>query len=136
MKKSLLLAMAVVCVIVAQGCATGLSSNQYTVDVLSKQPNEKFQIINRKGKYIHQGVTPMVVVLKSQSEFFEPEIYKIKRAGKKPTTLTATLTPIYWGNFLGFIGFAVDGITGSMWALPSKIDLDKGENKNDVLDRL
>ena len=78
----------------------------------------------------------MVVVLRSQSDFFKPEIYKIKRAGKQPTTLTATLTPIYWGNFFGFVGFAVDGITGAMWALPSKINLDKGENKEDVLDRL
>ena len=78
----------------------------------------------------------MIVVLKSQSKPFTPELYKIKRAGKKPTDLTATLTPIYWGNFFGFIGFAVDGVTGAMWALPSKINLDKGENKEDVLDRL
>ena len=78
----------------------------------------------------------MIVALKSRRDFFDNEVYKIKTDDGKTSTMTATLTPIYWGNFLGFVGFAVDGLTGAMWALPSKHNLDKPEKKDDVLDRL
>jgi hypothetical protein len=136
MKKLFPLAAAMAVLVVAQGCATGLSKSEYTVDVLSDPPNKHFKIYNRKGEYVHQGTTPMIVALKSQSDYFKNEVYKIKTDDGKTSVMTATLTPIYWGNFFGFVGFAVDGLTGAMWALPSKHNLDKPENKEDVMDRL
>ena len=122
--------------VVAQGCATGFSKSEYTVDILSNPPNKLFKVYNRKGEYVHQGRTPMIVSLKAQSDFFKNEIYKIKTQDGKVSTMTATLTPIYWGNFLGFVGFAFDGLTGAMWALPSHHNLDVPEKKDDMLDRL
>ena len=135
-KKVSLVAVVSAVMLIVQGCATGLSSTQYAVDIVSKQPSRHFKIINRKGEYIHQAITPNIVVLKAQSDFFKNEEYKVVTDDGKKHPLTATLTPIYWGNFFGFIGFAVDGFTGAMWALPSKFSLDKPENKDDVLDRL
>jgi hypothetical protein len=128
MKKMLMLLAVVVVGTLIQGCATSLSKSEYTVDVITNKPNAHFQVYNRKGEYVHQGTTPMLVTLKAQSEFFTKEIYTIKtKDGKKvkTRTLTATITPIYWGNFLGFVGFVVDGITGAMWALPGEVNLDK-----------
>jgi hypothetical protein len=118
-----------------QGCATALSKSEYTVDVVTKKPNAHFMVYNRKGEYVHQGTTPMLVTLKAQSENFTKEIYTIKTTDggtTKSRTLTATITPIYWGNVLGFIGFAVDGVTGAMWALPSRVNLDM-EQKDDIV---
>ncbi len=136
MKRLMVFLVAIVGGVMIQGCATSLSSNQYTVDILTNQPNQGFKIYNRKGQYVHQGKTPMLVTLKSQSEFFTREIYTVKTDSGKSTKLTATYSPFYWGNVFGFIGFAFDGITGAMWSLPSKLNIDKGENQDDWIDRL
>lgn len=135
MKKALVLLCVAAAGIILQGCATAMSKDVYTVDVRTDKPNKAFKVYNRKGEYVHQGTTPMLVSLPASSANFTKEIYTFKTMdGKKmrSRTLTATITPIYWGNFITIIGFAVDGVTGAMWALPKAINIDK-DQKTDVL---
>ncbi|MCP4180553.1 MAG: hypothetical protein GY756_22550 [bacterium] len=109
------------------GCCTSLSKSEYNMDMLSKKPGVGFKITNRDGTFVHQGTTPEYVVLPAQSKYFTGEVYKIKADDGNERTITATISPIYWGNVLGFVGFFVDGITGAMWALPNKVNLDTKE---------
>ncbi len=133
MKKLCLFAAAVGVAALLQGCATGMSKSQYAVDVISEPMGQEFKIYNRKGEYIHQGKTPEIVVLDAQSDFFTKEMFTFK-FGKKKTErkLTATLSPWYWGNFTQFVGFAVDGITGAMWALPKTTNISKEQPANQL----
>jgi hypothetical protein len=129
MKSLILLLIAGIAVVMLEGCATSMSRSEYAVDVITNQPNARFMVYNRAGSYVHQGVTPEIVVLKAQSEFFTREKYTFKTVvDKKETTikdkLIATISPIYWFNFVNMFGYAVDGFTGAMFALPDTINLD------------
>ena len=130
MKKLFALFAALIIISIIQGCATSMSTNQYTVNIGASQNQERiFRIYNRDGIYVHMGKTPMMVTLRAQSEkFFNKEIYTVKFDGGKERTITATLSPWYWGNFVNIFGFVVDGFTGSMWALPDRVNIDLPES--------
>lgn len=130
MKKMILLAG--FALLLLQGCATSMSTNQYTVNIASSQNQERiFRVYNSAGEYIHLGKTPMMVTLPAQSaKFFNREIYTVKFDEGKERTITATLSPWYWGNFVNFVGFAVDGVTGCMWALPARVNIDLPESRD------
>ncbi|MDD2403459.1 MAG: hypothetical protein PHV75_04235 [Victivallaceae bacterium] len=130
MNKILLFISCAAVAVLLNGCATAMSNNQYTVNIANGQNQERtFRIYNRNGKYIHMGKTPMMVTLRAQSDkFFAKEIYNIKFDGGKERTITATLTPWYWGNCINIFGFIVDGFTGSMWALPDRVNIDIPES--------
>ncbi len=130
MKKMILLAG--LAVLLLQGCATSMSTNQYTVNIGASQNQERvFRIYNRDGEYVHMGKTPMMVTLRAQSsKFFNREIYTVKFDDGKERTITATLSPWYWGNVVTIFGFAVDGFTGCMWALPDRVNIDLPESRD------
>ncbi len=135
MKKMIVfLVLAAIAIMFVEGCATAMSSNEYAVDMLSKKPGVSFQIYNRKGKYIHHGVTPQIAVLPSSSDFFEKQILTIKSVqGKKVVnerTLTGAYSPWFWGNIVsGGLGCIVDGFTGAMWSFPKDCYVDKGKEQ-------
>ncbi|MDD3119517.1 MAG: hypothetical protein PHQ27_10080 [Victivallales bacterium] len=132
MKKSFIAAMAAVgLTALLAGCATEMSKSEYAVDVTSATPGETFKVYNRKGDYIHQGKTPLIVVLPAQSDFFAREKYTIEY-GTEKHQLDASYSPWYWGNVIMPFGFAVDGITGSMWALPKKIVLGQPQPDTEI----
>ena len=126
MKRLFLLLAAVVLV---QGCATEFSSTEYSVNITSNPPGKNFQVVNKKGQYVHQGKTPEIVMLNSQSDFFDKEEYTVKMGGQE-RKLQATLTPLYYFNIVIFPGFVVDGLTGAMWALPDNVNLDEPQTKD------
>ncbi len=64
--------------------------------------------------------------LKSQGHDFHRETYTISTADES-FELKAGISPIYWANVLGLIGFAVDYATGAMWSLPAHIDVENFE---------
>ncbi|MDD2479287.1 MAG: hypothetical protein PHS31_05310 [Victivallaceae bacterium] len=129
MKKLLSLLAIGTAAVILQGCATGMSTNQYTVNIGASQNQERvFRVYNRNGEYVHMGKTPMMVTLRAQSDkFFAKEIYKVKFDDGKEREITATLSPWYWGNCINIFGFVVDGFTGSMWALPDRVNIDLPE---------
>jgi len=130
MKKLLLLAAALGLGMILPGCATQMSRSEYAICISSTQPGKEFKIYNRKGEYVHRGQTPEIVVLKAQSEFFTHEVYTIKGTGDYK--LEATYSPFYWGNVFMPFGFGVDGITGAMWALPEKVNLNVPQDMNQM----
>ena len=129
MKNILLLFGALATVLALNGCATAFSPAEYNMDIQTNKPDVTFKVYNRKGEYIHQGKTPERVNLKSQSSFFTNEIYTIKTSTGKQRKLTASMSPFYLGNVFTLIGFVVDGLNGTMWALPARVNLDKPEGK-------
>jgi len=130
MKQFVLFILAGVLASILMGCATQMSKSEYAICISTGQPGQEFKVYNRKGEYVHQGRTPQIVVLKAQSEYFTHEIYTIK--GPNNYKLEATMTPFYWGNVFMPFGFAIDGVTGAMWALPDKVDLNKPQDMNQV----
>ncbi len=135
MKKVILFAAAIGVAALLQGCATGMSKSEYAVDVTTDKPGESFKVYNRKGEYIHQGTTPLIVVLPAQSDFFAREkfTFEYMESGKvMKHQLDATYSPWYWGNVFTIFGFGVDGITGAMWALPKKIVLGKPQPDGEI----
>ena len=130
MKKLILLAAALGLGAILPGCATEMSKSEYAICITSNQLGQDFKIYNRKGDFVHEGKTPEIVVLKAQSEYFTHEIYSIRGVGDYK--LQATYSPFYWGNVIIPPGFAVDGITGAMWALPDKVNLNKPQDMNQV----
>lgn len=131
MKRLMLFAIATGIAALAAGCATGFSKSEYAVDVTSAQPGQAFKVYNRKGEFIHQGTTPLIVMLPAQSEFFTREKFVIEYGSKKHL-LDAAYSPFYWGNAFMPPGFAVDGITGAMWALPKKIVLGQPQPADEI----
>ncbi len=136
--KKMIFPAAMFIVLLLQGCATSMSTSQYTVDITTSQSQERaFRVYNRNGEYVHLGKTPMMVTLPAQSsEFFTPEIYTVKFDNGKERTITATLSPWYWGNVVNIVGFAVDGITGCMWTLPARVNIDLPESRDPNTDKL
>ena len=129
--KNVLLAAAMVGVVsLLQGCATEFSRSEYAISITSEPVGQDFKVYNRAGEFVHQGKTPEIVVLKAQSDFFTREKYVIKWTNDYK--LDATYTPFYWGNAFMPPGFAVDGITGAMWALPQKINLNQPQDPNQL----
>ncbi|NQZ57768.1 MAG: hypothetical protein HRT88_09945 [Lentisphaeraceae bacterium] len=106
-------------------CATGMSSNETSV-IIDSQPNgQKFTVTNAAGKIIHAGVTPETVMLDTSAGFFKAAKHRLKLSGKS-FELEAKMSIFYYGNVFGFVGFAVDPLTGSMWNLPDSVTVSNG----------
>ncbi len=115
------------------GCATAFSTNEYTVNIRTPDnPGVDYEVQDSRGEFIYAGTTPDIVRLKSQGHDFHRETYTIS-AGDESFELKAGISPIYWANVVGLIGFAVDYATGAMWSLPSHIDIENFEQSNILL---
>ncbi len=110
------------------GCATIVSDRRYNVTVDNPSGSTYFTIKDRKSKIIHSGVTPQQVTLDARSSNFLPAKYKVTYAGSGSATqtkeLNAGVDPWIAGNLIiGAVpGLIVDGVSGAMWKLPSRIE--------------
>jgi len=115
------------------GCATAFSTNEYTVNIRTPEnPGVDYEVRDSRGEFIYAGTTPDIVRLKSQGHDFHRETYTISTANES-FELKAGISPIYWANVFGLIGFAVDYATGAMWSLPAHIDVENFEQADMLL---
>ncbi|WP_412462128.1 hypothetical protein ACK2SD_11055 [Pseudomonas sp. SC11] len=116
-----------------QGCASIAGDSSYPVAVSTTPPGATFEVADKRGKVVHQGQTPAVVVLPSSDGYFKGQTYTLtfRREGFTDHTveLDSKISGWYWGNILlgGVIGMlVVDPLTGAMYKLPDdvKVKLD------------
>lgn len=122
------------------GCATIISKSEYPISIQSTPSGAKFTIKNKAGKIVTEGVTPVIVTLKSGAGYFKGEKYIITFSKKGFTTQTvevsSTLDGWYIGNiaFGGLLGLLViDPITGAMYKLPETVTAKLGNGKEKAL---
>ena len=105
-------------------CASIVSKTNWPVSIDSKPDGVHVSIINKSGKEVFAGKTPLVTKLKSGSGFFSKESYTVvmtyKGNEKRTINLECSVNGWYFGNLLigGLIGMLiVDPATGAMFKL-------------------
>jgi hypothetical protein len=109
------------------GCASIVSKTSWPVSIDSNPDGVHVSIINKSGKEVFAGKTPLVTKLKSGSAFFSKESYTVvmtyKGFEKRTINLECTVNGWYFGNLIfgGLIGMLiVDPATGAMYRLEKK----------------
>ena len=122
-------------------CSSIVSKSDYPVTISSSPANASFVIVDKKGQSIDSGNTPATVVLKSSSGYFSGQSYTIAvgKAGyeKQQYVLKSTVDGWYFGNILigGLLGMLiVDPITGAMYNLPERVDIDLQQSVSASID--
>ena len=122
-------------------CSSIVSKSDYPVTISSSPANASFVIVDKKGQSIDSGNTPATVVLKSSSGYFSGQSYTIAvgKAGyeKQQYVLKSTVDGWYFGNILigGLLGMLiVDPITGAMYNLPERVDIDLQQSASASID--
>lgn len=103
--------------LIAQGCATIMSGTKQKVSIISHPSEAKISI---DGK--HVSGTPSFVILKRKKEYK----LKVEKSGYVPYEALIKQSFNYWslGNLIvGVWFFPVDGVTGSMWKFPDKLEI-------------
>ena len=128
----------------SSGCATILGGGGKEPVLIETTPNgAHVEVVDQRGKVVHNGVTPMTLTLRRGAGYFRPAMYTVRAAtapagtptgayrmaGAAPreARLTGKLNGWYWGNILfgGLIGMlAVDPASGAMWNLPNEFNVD------------
>jgi hypothetical protein len=114
-------------------CSTVFNRTQKTIRVNSTPSGLKFDVKNRDGALVYNGVTPAEVKLSSRHGFMKGQTYLFTayKNGKVHGTsiLDARISGWYWGNFAGG-GLAgmllLDPLTGSMWTMAKDVHIGKG----------
>ena len=108
-------------------CASIVSKTNWPVSIDSKPEGVHVSIINKSGKEIFTGKTPLVTKLKSGSGFFTKESYTVVMTyngiEKRTINLECSVNGWYFGNLIvgGLIGMLiVDPATGAMYKLDRK----------------
>ena len=108
------------------GCASIFSESKYQVQVTSTPPGAGFEIKDRYGKSIYNGITPQTVKLDAGAKYFRGQHYYItyQKDGYNTGTseVDSGIDGWYWPNILigGVLGMLiVDPLTGAMYDLPS-----------------
>ena len=108
-------------------CASIVSKTNWPVSIDSKPEGVHVSIINKSGKEIFTGKTPLVTKLKSGSGFFTKESYTVVMTyngiEKRTINLECSVNGWYFGNLFigGLIGMLiVDPATGAMYKLDRK----------------
>ena len=134
MKKSFTVLVVAIATMIA-GCASIVSKSNYPVTVNSAPDGASFTIKNAAGSTVASGTTPEVVTLKSGNGYFKTASYQIVVSkdgfADQTHTLSSSLDGWYWGNIVlgGLIGILiVDPITGAMYRLPDRVDIDLDES--------
>ena len=114
------------------GCATIISGSDQAVSVNSVPSGEKFQVREKTGKIVFQGVTPTVVNLKTGAGYFSGAGYTFTfpyTPARTTVQINSHLNGWYFGNLIWpgmglLVGMVlVDPITGAMWRLPERVDV-------------
>jgi hypothetical protein len=123
----------VICaVVVSFGCATIVSKSEYPVSFSSTPEHANIKILDKKGKVVHEGMTPTVVTLKAGAGFFTGQNYTVicTKPGCESKEVKIKREIDGWyvvGNFIfgGLIGWLiVDPATGAMWTLPKEVNIE------------
>ncbi|HET9864683.1 MAG TPA: hypothetical protein VFP37_14650 [Steroidobacteraceae bacterium] len=111
----------------SSGCATIVAKSSQTITVTSVPEAASVSIVNKSGRAVHSGATPLTVTLKKGRGYFKPETYTVRFAkeGYQPREIVVRgeVNGWYFGNviFGGLIGLlAVDPATGAMYTLKPK----------------
>lgn len=96
---------------VSTGCATIMDGKREPV-VFSSDPSGALVIVNGT----QMGVTPATIVLDREDHEYATVVFRKEGYQDQQTTLTTSLNPWFWGNFLlGIFSSFVDFATGAMW---------------------
>lgn len=128
MRKALLVVLAMLCILVLNGCATIFSTSEYPVTIRSLPSQMTVEVLRSDGYVVHKAKTPVTLTLTTKKEKkkkrFEGEDYTIKLMRDDEvvgeTELKSRLDRWYLANMIhgGAIGMLfVDPYTGCMWAL-------------------
>ncbi len=115
-------------ILMLTGCASIFGKSQYPVEFSSAPNGANFSVENKKGRVVHEGITPSTLVLPSSNGYFSAEKYTVKYTkdgyDSHTNVMNASLSGWYWGNILfGFVGLIIgstitDPLTGAMYKLP------------------
>ncbi len=106
------------------GCASIFCGSHKTVNIASEPPGASFEVINKRGKPVVNGVTPTNVSLKRGGGYFAAGDYAVtfrKDGYQEQVAPVPQGLETGWylvGNFIfgGLIGYlVVDPLTGGMW---------------------
>ena len=103
-------------------CATIFGNTQRTFGIDTDPKGATVQILDRRGKTVYEGQSPVTRTLNNSAGYFRRAIYtvKISMAGYQPKTIEvgAHLNGWYFGNVLigGALGMLIiDPLTGAMY---------------------
>ena len=109
-------------------CASIVSKSKWPLSINTTPTGAKIEITNRNGNLVYSGITPSTVTLKSSSDFFKRESYRVKLSldgyYEKTVGVECDVNGWYIGNvvFGGLIGFLiVDPATGAMYKLEKSV---------------
>jgi hypothetical protein len=126
MKKIKMLLICALTLAMMNSCATGFSSSEQSVIIMSKPAGQNFTITNNLGETIHSGSTPETVMLDTSIGFYKPAVHTVKFNNGKSISLEGKMSIFYVGNVFTLLGFVVDPFTGAMWDLPDKVNVSSG----------
>ncbi|MGI4865894.1 MAG: hypothetical protein ACRYFZ_18360 [Janthinobacterium lividum] len=108
-------------------CASIVSHSRWPVALTSAPVGASVAVVDRNGKEVFTGTTPVVARLKSGTSYFKRAKYTITftKAGyaKQTLPLEAGMNGWYFGNLLlgGALGMLIiDPITGAMYRIKDK----------------
>lgn len=117
--------------LILNGCASIVSKTSYNVRLDTSPHDATVTVINRSGKLIDSGKTPLMVKLKPGAGYFKKAMYSItfSKPGyvNKTVVINADINGWYFGNivFGGLVGLLiVDPATGAMYKL-DKLDVNE-----------
>ena len=107
--------------LIHSGCASIVSKSKYPISIDSYPTEARITVKNRRGRVVHEGMTPSVVMLKASGGFFRRGVYMVEyrkpNYEKKTAAIKFELDGWYFGNliFPGILGLIIDPITGAMF---------------------
>lgn len=109
------------------GCASIMSSSQYSVNVESSVPDATVVVKDKHGNEVKRANTPTIITLSSGGSW-SPASYMFEFSKEGYSTITESMTSDvnswYYGNIIlgGLIGsLIVDPMTGAMWKLKDRV---------------
>jgi hypothetical protein len=116
------LAFVAIAATIFSSCATIFGNTQRVFGIDTEPKGANVEIVDRHGKTVYQGQTPVTKTLKNSAGFFKRATYTVKLSmdGYQPKTivLDAHLNGWYFGNLLigGVLGMLIiDPATGAMY---------------------
>ena len=150
MKIRKIIALLIVCILIATGCASFVSKSRYPIFLRSQPDQADITIVDETGKTIFKGKTPTTITLEAGAGFFRGKNYTatFSKEGYPKRTAEIKRDIDVWyilGNLglggLSLIGWLiVDPATGAMWTLQEDVfvvwptEEDESTHNNSAID--
>ena len=123
MKKFIIL----IYIVLLSGCASIMNDKVQSVEVVSQKGPTKFEVFNKEGIKVTEGVTPKNILLdKAGTGAFDPQEYKIK-SDTNEVKLKPKVSNWVYGNsvflFFAFVGASIDMISEKSWVFEDKVEI-------------